>query len=320
MTRDQFLDALAVLVQRYRETGGAVGISQEEATALVELYDAGAITPEQLPLPFEEATRGPAVQLTAERAAEAIATEAASMAIIEETGVVPAIALNAPAGQRTDIAQQAMEAFDADVRDFAREAVQGNIRGRDWHSRMIVRLRQHLLQQAQLGKGAPMTPAELESLQETMREEARYLKRFADEVAVRNELTESAEEVARRRLKREGREVTEEAVQELVEDLRGRAMTEDEIAARARQYKGSSYAEYWKQREGQVDSDDVIIRYEAVDDGATCSPCAAAERNGPYLPGEGPFPGDVCLGGGHCRCVRRQESNPERAAELRGEE
>lgn len=319
MNRDQFLDALAVLVERYEQTGGRVGISQEEAGALVRLFDAGQIESGQLPLGFEEATRGEIVQLTAGRAAETLATEAASMAVIDQTGVVPAIALNAPHDQQINIAHQAMEVFDRDVRQLAQDVLEGSIRGRDWHSQMIVSLRQHLLQQAQLGKGAPLTPDELSEIQDLMREDARFLKRFADEVAVRNELAESAEEIAERRLQQEGREVTEEAVQELAEELRGRPMTEDEIAARARQYKANAYEEFWRKGEEQIDDADVVVDYVAVDDQNTCSPCYQAEQNGPYLPGQGVFPGEVCLGGGHCRCVRRRRTDAETAAELRGE-
>ena len=347
MNRQQFLSALAVLTQRYEETGGAVGISQEEATALLELYDAGEINPRQLPLPFEKATRGPIAQLTLERAAETVAAESASMAVIEKTGVVPAVALNAPQPQRTRIAQQSMELFDEEVRGFAREIFERDVRPRDWHSQMIVRLRQHLLQQAQLGKGEPLTPQELSALQETMTEQSEYLKRFADEVAVQNELAESAETVAERRLKKEARqearkrlareageevseislsaadeaaeEPTEEAIKRLAEDLRGQPMSEDQIAARARQYKGEAYAEYWRKTEEQVQSDDVIVRYVSQDDGATCQPCRVAEDQGPYLPSRGPMPGSVCLGGGHCRCVRRREVSPQVAAQLRGE-
>jgi hypothetical protein len=179
-----------------------------------------------------------------------------------------------------------------------------------------------------------------------MTEQSEFLKRFADEVAVRNELADSAETVAERRLTKEAREearerlareageevsdislsaadeaaeeLSQEAIEELAEDLRGRPMTEDEIAARARQYKGKAYAEYWRKSEEQVESDDVIVRYVSQDDGATCQPCRVAEEQGPYLPSRGPMPGSVCLGGGHCRCVRRREVNPEVAAELRG--
>ncbi len=356
MNRDQFLDALAVLVQRHEETNGAVGISQAEATALLELYDAGAIKENTLPLPFEESTQGPITQLTLGRAVETVAAEAASMAVIEETGVVPATALNAPPSSRTRVAQEAMELFDRDVGDLAERVLQGDLRGRDWHSQMIVRLRQNLLQQAQLGKGAPLTPGELDDLQETMREQAQFLKRFADEVAARNELGENAEEVARRRLKKRARkaaqdeatdaaddvadeileeatdgrvgdivnesgdvDVPDKAVDRLAEDLRGRPMTEDEIAARARQYKGEAYGKYWEKSEEQIDDSGVVIDYVAVDDGATCTPCSTAEDEGPYLPGQGPMPGMICLGGGHCRCVRQQREAPELAADLRGE-
>lgn len=342
MTRDQFLDALAVLVQRHEETDGAVGISQAEAADLIQLYDGGALDPDHLPLPLGEATRGPQAQLSVDRAAETLAAEAASMATIEQTGVVPAAALNAPQQSRNRIAQEAMEVFDRDARALAQDVLSGDIRGRDWHSQMLVNLRQHLLQQAQLGKGAPLTPEEIAGLQEAMREEARFLKRFADEVAARNELADSAEEVAQQRLEREarqeareqlqeaGEEVTEEAmdelvdepseeaVEELAEDLRGRPMTEDEIAARARQYKGSAYKTYWEKSEEQVEGEDMIVRYEALDDSRTCGPCRAAEVNGPYLAGANhPIPGSVCLGGGHCRCTLDFVKAPDIADNLR---
>jgi hypothetical protein len=348
MTREQFLSALAILTQRYEETGGAVGISQEEATALLELYDAGEINPRQLPLPFEEATRGPITQLTLERAAERVAAEATSMAVIERTGVVPAIAFNAPQARRTRIAQQSMELFDEEVRGFAREIFERDMRPRDWHSKMIVRLRQHLLQQAQLGKGEPLTPQELSALQETMTEQSEYLKRFADEVAVRNELADSAETVAERRLTKEAREEarerlareageevsdislsaadeaaeepSEEAIEELAEELRGRPMTEDEIAARARQYKGASYRAFWEKAEESATEGrtDMIVRYHALDDSATCTACQTAEANSPYLAGsDHPYPGSVCLGGGHCRCSLDFQQAPEIADSLR---
>jgi len=51
MDRDELLDSLSYLVDRYQDTGGAVGISREEASRLLELYDSGEIQEDDLPLP-----------------------------------------------------------------------------------------------------------------------------------------------------------------------------------------------------------------------------------------------------------------------------
>jgi len=84
-------------------------------------------------------------------------------------------------------------------------------------------------------------------------------------------------------------------------DLPG--MSEAAVAQRSALYSGAGRAEWFRARElGAPDGS--LVDYVAVDDNVTCHPCFGAEENGPYKPGEGPFPGEVCLGRGSCRCRR----------------
>lgn len=89
------------------------------------------------------------------------------------------------------------------------------------------------------------------------------------------------------------------------------------IIARSKLYGGVGWAAYW-QGADSVQTNNVVVYYVARDDDRTCARCLEAERNGPYRAGTNhPFPGDVCLGGGHCRCELRYEVNAELWARLR---
>jgi len=357
MDRDELLDSLSYLVDRYQDTGGAVGISREEASRLLELYDSGEIQEDDLPLPVAAAVAGRRARLlvaaaedstealrelsrqvatgeaqlagqAAEEVSEAAGGDATEEAIedaarqIRENGLLsegdggPSRTVDIDSRRRFVIT--VMEDFDGDAFDDARAVIEGNMDAGQWHERMLDRVRNDLLQQARLGKGRPLTPEELADLQEVMDDQAERLKRFADEVAARNELADNAEQAARRQLREEGKDVTEEAVQELAEDFRSRRMTTDQVAARSRMYKGRGYQKFWEFNEKDA-GQDVVVDYIARDDSATCGPCQAAEAGSPYLPGSGPMPGAICLGGGHCRCERKRRVDPETAAELRGE-
>jgi len=363
MNRQQLLDSLAYLVERYEDTGGQVGVSQAEAARLLELYDDGEIQEDDLPLSLAVAVAGRRAQLVVEAARQStealrelsrqvaageatIAAEAAEEASdvadagsisdnaieeaaeeIRESGI---LSEDPPAGgtgpsrtvdidSRRRFTVTVMEDFDGDVFDDARNVVRGDMDAGEWHERMLDRVRRDLLQQARLGKGRPLTAGELDDLQDVMDDQAERLKRFADEIAARNELADNAEAAARRQLQETGEEVTEEAVEELAEEFRARKMTTDQVAARSRMYKGKGYEQFWRKNEEQIDDPEVVVDYVAVDDAATCTPCQGAEAGGPYLPGQGPMPGSVCLGGGHCRCQRVQRTAPQVAGQLRGE-
>lgn len=357
MNRDEFLDSLAYLVDRYEDTNGAVGVSEAEAARLLELYDRGQIEDEDLPLPLAAAVAGRGSRLlveaarrstealrelaervvrgqtslqaaAAEELSESAAGEVSEDAIEEAVDQIQSAGIlsdedagpsrTVPISERRRFVITVMEDFDGDVFDDARAVIEGDLGAEEWHERMLERVRRDLLQQARLGKGRRLTVQELEELQDVMDDQAERLKRFADEIAARNELAENAEAAARRQLREEGEEVTEEAVEELAEEFRARKMTTDQVAARSRMYKGRGYETFWRKNEEQIEGSDVVVDYRAVDDSATCGPCQAAEAGSPYLPGEGPMPGSICLGGGHCRCERTRRVDAEAAAQLSG--
>lgn len=85
--------------------------------------------------------------------------------------------------------------------------------------------------------------------------------------------------------------------------LDGVNISEKQVAHRSRMYAGPAIAEFYRLLESRL-QDGMVIDYIAEDDEGTCIPCAQAELNSPYLPGTGPFPGEVCLGRGNCRCER----------------
>jgi hypothetical protein len=85
------------------------------------------------------------------------------------------------------------------------------------------------------------------------------------------------------------------------------------LASRAALYGGSGRAVFYRERETSLPIG-YVVEYQSHDDGSTCKPCSSAE--GLYLPGSGPFPGEVCLGHSRCRCVRVPKYNPERATLL----
>lgn len=92
--------------------------------------------------------------------------------------------------------------------------------------------------------------------------------------------------------------------------------SEAAIGARLSLYSGSGRAEWFRGQEKDAGDGDVVD-YVSLDDNSTCTPCLLAEEQGPYLPGIGPFPGEVCLGRGRCRC-KRVSRHDSRAAKALG--
>lgn len=104
-------------------------------------------------------------------------------------------------------------------------------------------------------------------------------------------------------------------VSEFAEEIRAareaeRAMTSRQVGARSELYSGTGRAVWFKADE-KGKASGVVIYYVAVDDKGTCEPCLDAENASPYLPGEGPFPGQVCRGRGRCRCIRVPRDEPK---------
>lgn len=177
-----------------------------------------------------------------------------------------------PERQRERFLISLLTDFDSFVSDlsFARSA--GVQTTREWHRRMRNRVARNILENATLGNGGPLTPQQIEALIPSIREQEAYLQRFAQEIAARQ--------------------------------AAGRPMSEAQIVQRARMYNGVAQREFYLHKEGQEQREGLVVDYIPQDDDGTCSPCHDAGRGGPYLPGEGPMPGDVCLGRGKCRCRR----------------
>jgi hypothetical protein len=155
--------------------------------------------------------------------------------------------------------------FERIVEELARLA-QSDIA--TWESTMAETIEGYLLAQATSARGRPLLPSELLAINDgPVRTQTDYLSRFAD-------------------------------------SLRNNLFTETGVAARAKLYSGAGRALWYR-----ISEEDVlvgwIIDYVSVDDRGTCLPCVTAEADGPYLFGEGPFPGEVCLGRGRCRCHRQ---------------
>lgn len=125
---------------------------------------------------------------------------------------------------------------------------------------------------------AALTPALRRELLPILQTEAAYLSRFGD--------------------------------QRLLAQVRGNPLSAVQVAARAASYGALARAASFALRERRTNQGaGWVQQYIATDDQGTCSPCLDAE--GYYLPGEGPMPGQVCLGRGRCRCSRVTIYAPE---------
>lgn len=100
----------------------------------------------------------------------------------------------------------------------------------------------------------------------------------------------------------------------------GRPYSEAYLQNRARQYLARAWAAFHRAQESRplYSENGWIVDYIARDDPATCDPCSEAAAAGPYLPGQGPYPGEICDGGGNCRCIRIPRWSPAEWTELAG--
>lgn len=156
---------------------------------------------------------------------------------------------------------------------------------RRWQVAAREMVRDDIMSMAAMGKGRPLTTADLNRLGEEWKRQQAYLQRFAEEVAARR--------------------------------AAGNPMTQKQIAARLKQYAGAGYSKYWRER-GRQYGEGAVVRYISVDDPSTCSRCRSAEDDSPY-PATRPFPlpgGDTCRGRGHCRCRLEFEYRPNLFASL----
>jgi len=150
-----------------------------------------------------------------------------------------------------------------------------------WQSEMTSLISQNMLEARILGTGRLLNGQDLASLDSQINEQLAFLGRFADQIQISH--------------------------------LNGKPLSAAQVGARSEMYDRSR-GEFYRGLTADHSAEGYVEDYIAVDDGGTCGPCLAAQSGGPYAVGDGPYPGDVCLGGGRCRCQRVLRYAPEEAA------
>lgn len=181
--------------------------------------------------------------------------------------------LSDDAARRTAV--EITTSFEEQARAVTRAYKDNRLNLQQWQNRMMSLIREDAEAQAITGSGSRLTPAQREAVEEVIEEQRGFLRRFAEEVGSRRGTNNP--------------------------------MSTAKMSDRARQYGGRGYEQFYERSEEALNRGDdtgTVVDYNAVDDGATCQPCIDAEQGGPYLPGEGPMPGIVCLANGKCRCTR----------------
>ena len=279
-------DAFLALLIRLIEDGA---ITEAQAEAMLEQYDAGEIP--QLdwprpPAPEEQGIDDRIVLAALLFLGIALGIRSADQAVAT---TLPAQARRLGRTGQIVLADALQAEYDRNVRTLARQLTSGEISLPTWRSRMGDTVRRHLIAQSAAGRGR-LTVEELTRLQQLSREEIAYLSRFADTLAHAQAM--------------------------------GNPWGLDRTVRRAQSYAGTARGEFWRGLEAadiDEDPDDMagwVADYESRDDPRTCGPCLEAEMGSPYAVGEGPFPGQVCLGGDLCRCVRTLRYAPDAYAAL----
>lgn len=174
--------------------------------------------------------------------------------------------------------------FEANTATLAASVFAGGPVAR-WHNSMANELSSYTRQMAIAGAGKMPKAATQAVVTERLSSEAPFLLGFATQITARR--------------------------------VGEREMSAAWINQRASSYGGTGWASYFISAEEQQNVG-WVSRYISRDDRRTCSPCSDAGRNSPYLLGEGPFPGEICYGGGGCRCRRVTVYDPVAYARLRG--
>ena len=144
---------------------------------------------------------------------------------------------------------------------------------RTWHDEMSQLIVEHSLAMAEIGARRQLTDRERRQVLEALRPQFGYLERFADEIAFRS--------------------------------LTDNPMSQAQIYDRSRQYGGFALGLFYRLREARFEGiRGWVVDYIPRDDQGTCIPCHESGRGSPFLPGQGPFPGEVCVAHGKCRCER----------------
>lgn len=265
MTRAELVNILAELV--LREV-----INEDDARALLAQFDRGEWV--DLPLPLVESVT-PVTERDGTLAWVVLltslgATIGASLA--EQTPPTSTQRLITEA-QGRNLRNRLRAEFDAEMRRLAGRVAGGAATG-TWQADMSNTVRRYMLAQASAGLGRPLTQAEIAVLAPRINEQTQYVYRYAADIAARRQT--------------------------------GNPYQVGYLNNRSTQYGGAGWGLYFEGQEVQYGGQDGwVVDYISRDDDRTCGPCLSAENNGPYLPGQGPMPGEVCLGRGYCRCERR---------------
>lgn len=196
--------------------------------------------------------------------------------------------------RRTDGADLLMDQFAGEAERLARSFSSGNLTVAQFQQRLGQVTRELLLSESYLG--AQSYGRMIGAVDQIMLTQSAYIQRFADQLALRrlNAATGGA--------------------------LNLPQFSASYLEQRIIQYSGPARSLFFRALEqfgaGEESDAGWVVRYVAVDDGGTCSPCRAAV--GVYLPGAGPYPGEICAGGGNCRCRRVPEYDPEMYRQLGG--
>ncbi len=178
--------------------------------------------------------------------------------------------------QRATVRERLQDRYMEQARQLAEQAAE-NVQ--QWHTAMRDLLSTYLTGMTVLGLQRPtLTTAERSRLLQSIGVQLTFLYQFAGQVAVQAQTSH--------------------------------ALSVAQIAARSELYAGAG-RELWFRASEQDTTAGYIVRYIAVDDANTCPKCVLAEQQGPWMPGQGPFPGAVCYGKGRCRCRRELAYDPQ---------
>lgn len=303
MARPELLRMLARLLEEAK-------ITLEEAAAVLRAFDAGTLTAVDLPLPAGEAmpevTAAVAAEAFRRLAARPSVQRAGRVVLDRQTITIPSergrIQISAEivadfeearrlGAERTAARRAAKAAAEIVAEKGAQEAVVGagqaaRVQVAAWQRAEAERIRDHILEQATLGKGSALSADDLREVEAVVREQMAYLRGFSEEIAARQAV--------------------------------GRPISEKAIAARLRMYDGAAQGQFWTRKEAREDEPGYVYDYVSRDTTGTCDRCLDADRSGPYLAGQGPIPGVVCRGRGLCHCERRRRWAPEEYRRLTG--
>lgn len=181
--------------------------------------------------------------------------------------------------------------YEGQARGLATALAEGRISVAQWQLGMEGAIQSHIVQQMAAGGGSTvLTPRQWADVERIMAEQNAYLGRFSDTIALRRGM--------------------------------GAPLSEAYIANRAESYGGIGRGLGYSEAEGAMLADGTlngyVCDYISRDDSATCVNCLQAQREGPYLPGAGPYPGQICLGRNRCRCRREYRYDPDAYRRLGG--